>query len=156
MLLLSKVFVTKNKLEIHIKNCSGIPGVVYNFNTHNLVSFQDKFQAKGNLPFTIYFDFETTSPTDAQWLDTEDKKMLVVSYVMIVAFNPLLNIDKILIERSYAHSTNELTNISYLTNEQLQFPKPELIKQLYDIAVTVSKRESKCSVLKAPLLRNHY
>ena len=27
-------------------------------------------------------------------------------------------------------------------NEQLQFRKPELIKQLYDIAVTVSKRES--------------
>ena len=116
---------------------------MYNFNTHNLVTFQDNFQAKGDVPFTIYFDFETTSPTDAKWLDPEDKKMFLVSHIMIVAFHPLLNLDKILIERSYAHSMNELTNINYLTNEQLQFRKPELIKQLYDIAVTVSKKESK-------------
>ena len=38
-----------------------------------------------NLPFAIYFDFEMTAPTD-NCLDPEQKKMFLVSYVMIHAF----------------------------------------------------------------------
>ena len=41
-----------------------MPGVVYNFNAKSLISFQDNFHAKGDLPFALYFDFETTAPTD--------------------------------------------------------------------------------------------
>ena len=73
-------------------NCSGRPGVVYNFNYQSLISYQDNFHAKGNVPFVIYFDFETTAPTD-NCLDREQKKMFAVSYVMIVAFNPELNLE---------------------------------------------------------------
>ena len=62
----------------HMANCSGKPGVVYNFNNQNLIS-----HAKGDVPFVIYFDFETTAPTD-KCLDPEQKKMFVVSYVMKV------------------------------------------------------------------------
>ena len=47
-----------------MENCLGVPGVIYNFNTQSLVSFEDNFHAKGDLPFVIYFDFETTAPTD--------------------------------------------------------------------------------------------
>ena len=57
-----KLFLKKDRHKKHIENCAGVPGVVYNFNTKNLTSFQDKFIAKGDLPFVLYFDFETTAP----------------------------------------------------------------------------------------------
>ena len=123
--------------------CSGKPGVVYNFYTQNLVSFEDNFGSKGNLPFSVYFDFERTSPTDEEWLNPEDRKMFVVSCVMIITFHPTLDLDRILIQRIYCHTQKELTSIYHLTREQLQFKPTELIKQLYDIAVQVSKRIGK-------------
>ena len=36
----------------------------YNFNTKTLISFQDNFNSKGDLPFVMYFDFKTTAPLD--------------------------------------------------------------------------------------------
>ena len=75
------------KQKRHMANCSERPGVVYNFNNQNLISYQDNFHAEDDVPFVIYFDFEATAPTD-NCLDPEQKKMFVVSYVMVVAFNP--------------------------------------------------------------------
>ena len=57
-----------------MENCSGKPGVVYNFNNQCLISYQDNFRAKQGVPFVVYFDFETTAPTD-NYLDPEQKKM---------------------------------------------------------------------------------
>ena len=79
-----------------MENCLGRPGVVDNFSNQNLISYQDNFHAKGHVPFVIYLDFETTAPTD-NCLDPEQKKMFVVSYVMIVAFHPELKLDRIII-----------------------------------------------------------
>ena len=62
---------------------------------------------------------------------------------MVVAFHPSLSLDKILIQRSYSHTQKELTSINYLTREQMQFKASDLIKQLHDIALCVSKRECK-------------
>ena len=45
-------------------NCSGKAGVVYNFNNQCLISYQDNCDTKGDVPFVVYFDFETTAPTD--------------------------------------------------------------------------------------------
>ena len=50
----------------------------------------------------IYFDFEPTAPTD-NWFDPEQKKMFVMSYVLIVAFHPHLNLRKITLKRRYVH-----------------------------------------------------
>ena len=75
-----------------MENCSGKPRVVYNFSNQCLISYQDNYQNKGDVPFTIFFDFETTAPTD-NCLDPEQKKMFVVSYVMIAAFHPALKLD---------------------------------------------------------------
>ena len=130
-----------------MKVCSGKPGIVYNFCTQTLTSFEDNFGSKGGLPFAIYFDFETTSPTDAEWLNPEDKKMFVMSYVMIIAFHPHFdNLDRILIQQSFSHSKEELTSINYVTREQFTFKPPELIKQLYDQALHVSTRKCKNSL----------
>ena len=108
-----------------------------------MTSFEDNFSSKGDVPFTIYFDFETTSPTDAEWLNPEDKKMFVVSYVIVVAFHPHFDFDRILIQRSVCRSKKELISVNYLTREQFAFKTPEIIKQLYDQAIHVSKRTSK-------------
>ena len=64
-----------------MENCSGKPGVIYNFNNQCLFSYQDNFHNNGYVLLTIFFDFETTAPTD-NCLDPEQKKMFVVSYVM--------------------------------------------------------------------------
>ena len=136
----NKFFLGKKKCETHTKVCSEKPGIIYNFCMQTLTSFEDNYASKGDLPFIIYFDFETTSPTDAEWLNPEDKQMFVVSYVMIVAFHPFL---KILIQGSVSHSKEELTRITYLTHEQFEYKPPELIKQLYDQALHVSKRTCK-------------
>ena len=133
----------KNKKEHHLKVCSGKPGIVYNFCLQTLTSFEDNYSAKGDVPFSIYFDFETTSPTDSEWLDPEDKKMFVMSYVIVVAFHPHFNFNRILVQRSVCHSKEELTSVNYLTHEQFAFKTPELIKQLYDQALHVSKRTTK-------------
>ena len=100
----------------HLENCSGKPGVIYNFNNQCPVSYQDNFKNKGDLPFSIYFDFETAAPTDNQ-LDSEQKKMFVVSYVMIIAFQPALKLERIIVYRSFAHSLEQLTSLDYLTRE---------------------------------------
>ena len=138
-----KFFIQKNKHEKHLSVCSGKPGIVYNFCIQNLVSFEDNFGSKGDLPFSIYFDFETTSPTDANWVNPEEKKIIVMYYVIVVAFHLSLNLDRILIQRSYCHPQTEMISINYLTREQIQYRSVELIKQLYDQAIHVSKRNCK-------------
>ena len=47
---------------------------------------------------------------------------------MIVAFHPELQIDRIIIQRSFAHSIEELTSLDYFTREQLNFIDHSLIK----------------------------
>ena len=66
-------------------------------NTKNLISFQDNFNSKGDLPFVLYFDFKTTAPTDNSF-DPEQNEMFVVSYVLIVAFHPALKLNRIIIQ----------------------------------------------------------
>ena len=72
--------------------------------------------------------------------------MFVVSYVMIVAFQPALKLERIILYRSFAHSLEQLTNLDYLTREQITFIEPYLIKMLKDIAFEASKRKSKTSL----------
>ena len=126
----------------HMDNCSGSPGVIYNFNNQNLISYQNNFRTKGDLPFVIYFDFETTAPTDTCF-DPEQKTMFVVSYVMVAAFHPELKLNRIIIQRSYAHSLEQLTSLNYFTQEQINFIDSTLIKMLKDIAFDVAKRKCK-------------
>ena len=63
-----------------------------------------------------------------------------MSYVLIVAFHPHLNFRKIIAQRSYGHSLEQLTMIDYLTNDQTSFIDVTLVKQLNDIAQEVSRR----------------
>ena len=60
----NKFYNQEARQKRHMEHCSGGPRVGYNFNNQNLISYQDNFHAKGDVPFVIYFDFETAAPTD--------------------------------------------------------------------------------------------
>ena len=72
--------------------------------------------------------------------------MFVVSYVMVVAFHPELKLNRIIIQRSYAHSLEQLTSINYFTQEQINFIDTTLIKKLKDIAFDVGIRKCKKTI----------
>ena len=67
---------------------------------------------------------------------------------MIVAFHSKLDLDRIIIQRSFAHSIEQLTTLDYFTREQLFFVDSILIKLLKDMAFEVGKRKCKNSVYK--------
>ena len=135
----------QKKFERHLKYCSGKPGVIYNFTNQSLVSYEDNFKVKGGLPFCVYFDFDTTAPTDNR-LDPKQKKMFVASYVMIVAFHPAFQLDRVIIYRSFAHTFDQLSNIGHLTQEQIGFIDNYLVHMLKDCANEVSKGRCKNSL----------
>ena len=143
----NKFFILETRRKIHRKNFSGRPGVVYNFNNQNLISYQDNFHTKGDVPFVVYFDFEKTVSTD-NCLDLEHKKLFLVSYVMIVAFHPQLKLDRIIIQRSFERSNKQLTSLDYFTREQITYIDQSLIKMLKDMAFEVAKRRCKNSIGK--------
>ena len=72
--------------------------------------------------------------------------MFVVSYVMIVAFHPELKLDRIIIQRSFAHSIEQLTSLDYFTREQITFIDQSLIKMLKDMAFEFVKRRCQNSI----------
>ena len=62
-----------------------------------------------------------------------------MSYVLIVAFHPHLNLRKIIVQRSYWYSLEKLTTIDYLINDQMSFTDVTLVKHVNDIAQEVSQ-----------------
>ena len=141
----SKFYTRKVKLDFHIKNCTGKTGFIYNFQTRNLLTFEENIKFKRDVPLTTYIDFETTAPTDC-CLDPESNKMNVISYVIIVAFHPKLQLPRIIIERSFGHSLEKLCQIDYLTSEQLRYKDIITLKQLRDCALAVHKKSNLLAV----------
>ena len=133
------------KFQNHLKKCAGKPGIIYNFTNQSLISYEDNFKMKGDLPFSMYFDFETTAPTD-NCVDPEQQKMFVVSYVIIVAFHLHLQLDTIIVNRSFAHSLEQLASITYFSREQIGFTEQYLLNMMRDYAKLVAKRKSKNSL----------
>ena len=72
--------------------------------------------------------------------------MCVVSYVMIVAFHPALDLDRVIIYRRFAHTLEKLSNINCLTREQIGYIDNYVIHMLKDYAREVSKRQCKNSL----------
>ena len=72
--------------------------------------------------------------------------MFIVSYVLIVSFRQVLNLNRIIIERSYLHSLEELTTVKYFNDDQMKFIDSQTLKQLKDIANDISKRKCKSTM----------
>ena len=67
--------------ETHIKCCSGKPGIVYNFNIQNIVTFEENLKYMGDLPFSAYAKFETTAPA-ADYLCPENRKQCLLFLIL--------------------------------------------------------------------------
>ena len=48
-----EIFLQADKQKRHIENCSGVPGIIYNFNNKNLVISEDNFKSKGDIPMAM-------------------------------------------------------------------------------------------------------
>ena len=79
-------------------------------------------------------------------MNPEQKKMFVVSYVVIVAFHPALKLDRIIIYRSFAHSVEQLTSLHYFSRQQKRFIEPHLINMLRNMAFDNCETKCKNSV----------
>ena len=112
------------------------------------------------MPMSMYFDFEKTAPT-GNYFDPEQKKIFVMSYVLIVAFHSHRNLRKFTVQRSDGHLLEQLTMIDYLTNDQMSFINVTLVKQLNDIAQEVSRRKwnnalGQMFVIETDLIKKHW
>ena len=72
--------------------------------------------------------------------------MFVVSYVIIFAFHPELDIGRVTTERSFGHSEHSLTSLNYLTIDQLQYKNNKTLLQLRDRTLNVAKNKNKLAV----------
>ena len=140
-----KFFCSKASFDRHLESCTGKPGFICNFDTQNLLTFEENLKLKHDIPLTAYIDFETSAPTD-DMLDPECNKMNTVSYAIIFAFHPKLKMKRIIVERIFGHSFQKLTTIDYLTTEQLKYKDVITLKQLRDCALAVSRRK-KCNAI---------
>ena len=69
--------------------------------------------------------------------------MFAASYVTIFAFHPNLDIDHVIIERSFGHSPKKLRSLNYLTREQLNFKDNKMLLQLRDCVLAVAAKITK-------------
>ena len=67
---------------------------------------------------------------------------------MIASFHPKLELDRVINQRSFAHSIEQLTSLDYFTREQITYIDQSLIKMLKDMAFEVAKRRCKNSIGK--------
>ena len=126
----------KDRCDRHIENCAEQPGIIYDFNVQNLVTFEDNLKYTEDLPMTAYIDFETTALTDS-CLNPEDKSIFAVSFATIFAFHPKLDLERVIIERNFGHSIEKILTIDYLTRAQTQFINHKTLIQLRDVAYNV-------------------
>ena len=85
------------------------------------------------------------APT-SDYLYPENDIMFSVSYSIVIAWHPKLNLPRQFVVRGFNHSLEELTDVSYLTIEQLSLRKQTTTEQLRDAAITVSQRKNKNAI----------
>ena len=117
------------------------------FNNKNLVTFEGIILYKGDLPLVAYMDFETTAPSD-NCFNPEQNKMFLVSYVIAFAFHPKLNLDRVVVQRSFGHSLKKNNNYRLFNQRSDGMYNVKLVSQLKDCAICVSQKS-----VKMPLLR---
>ena len=138
----NEFWVVKSKYQKHLRNCGKKPGVIYNFNVKNVVTFEEYFKYIGDLPFAVYADFETTAPT-ADYLSPDNKEMFAVSYSLLFAWHPKLKLPRQMIVRGYNHSLEDLSDTTYLTVDQLALRNQTTTHQLQDAVLNVHSRRKK-------------
>ena len=91
--------------------CGHFSGTDYKFENQSIQTIFDNMKFMGDLPFSTYFDLETTAGKKVYDFD-EDPTLYPVSYAFMIAFYPSLNIEKISVVRSFNHTFEQLNDVS--------------------------------------------
>lgn len=130
-------------MQQHIATCAGQAGFSYSFDNGWVINYQDNYKKIGDLPFALYYDFETTTGSVLFF----DAKMYVVSYCIVAAFHPDLEMPRLYICRSYDQDHAQLTSLVHFDNVQRNFFSdksnfnPKTLAQLRDAALAVENRK---------------
>ena len=118
--------------------CAATEGIIYSFENGQIIDYQGNFKYQGDVPFSIYFGFETTTGDSVFF----DSKMYVVSYCITCAFHSALNLDKIVIYRSFQQTPEEIYDLSHFKFEHAPFFDSITLKQFKDAASAVLSRQT--------------
>ena len=135
--------MSNEKMKKHLSCCSGKAGFTFSFDNEKIIDYQNHYKNLADLPFTVYYDFETTTGSVVFF----DAKMYVVSNCMVVTFHPELKIPRLVRFRSYDQNPNALISLTHFQALQYDFlDDPEnvnktTLKQLEDAAFLVQNRE---------------
>ena len=129
-------------MQKHLSVCTAKEGITYSFDNSQIIDYQGNFKYMGDVPFSVYFDFETTTG-DAVFFDS---KMYIVSYCLIFTLNKSLNMDEIVIYRSFQQTPQHLYDLSHFRQEHVPFFDRTTLRQLKDAASAVLSKE-KCTSL---------
>ena len=133
---------SEKKMQEHILCFSGQAGISFAFDNGKIINYQDNFNKIGDLPFAVYYDFETTTGSAVFF----DAKMYVISYCIVVAFHLDLNLPHMFIYRSYDQTKDDLEsmeNFSVVQNNFFKFQEYynlKTLKQLQDAVLAVCNR----------------
>ena len=127
--------------------CGHFPGIIYKFEIQNIQTFFDNMKFLGGLPFSIYFDLETTAGKKVCNFD-EDATLHPISYAVVIAFHPALNIEKMSVVRSFNHTFQQLNDVSYLKDEMLPVIDRITTRQLRGCAAAVFTKKQKYSLIE--------
>ena len=132
----------KEAMKKHTKIFAAKVGIVYTFENGRIVYFQDSFKCLRDVPFTVSFDFVTTTCD----IVFSDPKMFVVSYCQIYSFHSSLNLDKIVIFTSFQQNPEELYDLNHFKQEHVPFFNRITFCQLKDVATAVLALEKSASL----------
>ena len=85
----NKFFIERKSLERHMNVCGHFLRIVYKFENQNIQTFFDNMKFMGDLPFSIYFDLETTRGKKVYNFD-EDATLYPVSYTFCDSISPFV------------------------------------------------------------------
>ena len=83
--------------------------IIYKINNKSLMRFEDNYQYLGDLVFAVYLILKR--PLEAIFFRIIKSKVL--SYCIIIAFHPKLDIERKVIYRSFQQNQNQLFDLSH-------------------------------------------
>ena len=129
-------------MKKYLSICTAKEGITCSFDKAQILDYQDNFKYLGDVSFTVYFDFETTSG-HAVFFDTV---MYAVSYCQIYTFHPELNLGKIVTYRNFQQKPQEIYDLSHFKSEHVPFFDKVTLRQLKDAASAVLSRKKSTSL----------
>ena len=119
------------KMEKHLSCCADKADFTFSFHNGKIIDYQDHYKNLGDLPFTIYYDFDTTTES-------------VVSLCKNACGELLYDCPKLVIFRSYHQNLISLTHFQSLQYDFFNDPEnynKTTLKQLVDAAFSFQNRE---------------